>query len=86
MRSYTEKAPNAWNRRGTQRQETPIINPIDCQPKHLTDQAPSTIDRFGCELVLCKDDVLVGVVRLESCAAFSMVRYLVCELRRLTDV
>ena len=31
------------------RQETPTINPIDRQPTHLTDQAPSTIERAARE-------------------------------------
>ena len=36
---YTEKAPNAWHRRGTQRQETATLNPNDRQPTQLSDQA-----------------------------------------------
>ena len=31
------------------RQETPTINPINRQPTHLTDQAPSTIERAARE-------------------------------------
>ena len=47
---YTEKAPNAWHRRGThKRQETPANNLTDRQPTHLTDQAPSTIERAARE-------------------------------------
>ena len=47
---YTGKAPNAWHRRGTlKRQETPTINPTDREPTHLTDQAPSTIERAARE-------------------------------------
>ena len=32
-----------------QRQETPTINPIDRQPIHLIDQAPSIIERAAWE-------------------------------------
>ena len=41
---YTEKAPNAWQRRGTQKTRNTYNQPNRPQPTNLTDQAPSTTE------------------------------------------
>ena len=53
---YTEKAPNAWQRRGTQKTRNtynqpnrPFVTTQSAQPTNLTDQAPSTTERTARE-------------------------------------
>ena len=57
LRVTRKKATSAWHRHGTQKQKALTINPNDCQPPQLTDQATGANKRAAHESLVSSSAV-----------------------------